>query len=178
MGARQQSAHFHYIKGCTVRKINLSILPIACLWAVSACGSESAAPVDEHAHHAHLEAHSDAVANPAAEGTIYATDAPLRAGMLKIRELLSAPRPANAEAAKQLTDGIDAEVQQLFAQCKLEPAADAALHGVLALIIEGSAGLRVAAGDDDAWAKLQEALALYPKRFNNTGFETEPDTHK
>jgi len=154
-----------------MRKLTLSILPIACLWAVSACASENAAPVEEHSHHAHHAAHSDAVANPTTEGAMYATDAPLRAGMLKIREFLSAPRPADTEAAKQLTNEIDAEVQKLFAQCKLEPAADAALHGVLALIIEGSAGLRVAAGDDHAWAKLQEALALYPKRFNDTGFD-------
>ena len=154
-----------------MRKMTFSILPIVCLWAISACASNNAAPVDEHAHHALHSAHSDAVVNPTTEGTMYATDAPLRAGMLKIRQLLSAPRPTNIQAAKQLTDGIDAEVQQLFAQCKLEPAADAALHGVLALIIEGSAGLRVAAGDDHAWAKLQEAIALYPKRFNNTGFD-------
>ena len=153
-----------------MRKTTLSILPIACLWAVSACASESAAPVNEHAHHEHHAAHSDA----AAEGMMYDTDAPLRAGMLKIRELLSAPRPASTEAAKPLIDAIDAEVQQIFAQCKLEPAADAALHGVLALIIEGSAGLRVAASDDHAWAKLQEAIALYPKRFNDTGFDAAP----
>lgn len=162
-----------------MRKITLSILPIACLWAVSAVASASTAPVNEHAHHEHHAAHGDATA----AGTMYATDAPLRAGMLKIRELLSAPRPANTEAAKPLTDAIDAEVKQLFAQCKLEPAADAALHGVLALIIDGSAGLAVNASDDHAWAKLQEAMALYPKRFNDTGFDatqlnTEHDTHK
>ncbi len=162
-----------------MRKMTLSILPIVLLWAAAAGAGNSTTPVAPHEHHAHPEAHSAGAADTTAEGrTMYSTDAPLRAGMLKIRELLSAPRPASAEAAKQLTDGIDAEVQQLFAQCKLEPAADAALHGVLALIIEGSAGLRVAAGDDHAWAKLQKALALYPKRFSNTGFETELDAHQ
>lgn len=125
-------------------------------------------PAQEHAHeHAHA-AHS--APDTAADGVLHATDAPLRAGILRIRDLLAAKRPADATAAKALADGIDGEVQQLFAQCKLEPDADAALHGVLALLLEGAAGLRADAGDDDAWAKLQQAIALYPQRFDDAAF--------
>lgn len=123
-------------------------------------------PAQEHAHeHAHA-AHAQA----AADGVLHATDAPLRAGMLKLRDLIQAPRPGDAAAAKTLADGIDAEVQQLFAQCKLEPDADAALHGVLALLLEGAAGLRADAADDAAWDKLQQALKLYPQRFDDAQF--------
>ncbi len=124
-------------------------------------------PAQEHAHgHEHASARAEA----AADGVLHATDAPLRAGMLKLRDLIHAPRPADAAAAKTLSDGIDAEVQQLFAQCKLEPEADAALHGVLALLLEGAAGLRVDAADDAAWDKLQQALKLYPQRFDDAQF--------
>jgi len=143
--------------------MTLSILPIACLMAVTAWAGEGAPPVDGHAHHA-------AGPDAAAERALHATDAPLRAGMLRIRDLLSAPRPADTAAAKQLADGIDGEVQRLFAQCQLEPAADAALHDVLALLLAGSAGLRADAADDHAWSKLREALALYPRRFDDAGF--------
>ena len=146
-----------------MRPMPLSILPIACLWAASAWAGESAPPVDGHAHHA---AHADALL----EGALHATDAPLRAGMLRIRERLSAPRPADAASAKQLADAIRGEVQQLIAQCQLQPAADFALHGVLALLLEGSAGLRADADDDQAWSNLQEALALYAQRFDDAGF--------
>ena len=70
-------------------------------------------PAQEHAHgHEHAAAHAEA----AADGVLHATDAPLRAGMLKIRDLIRAPRPADGATAKTLADGIDAEVQQLFAQ--------------------------------------------------------------
>jgi hypothetical protein len=137
----------------------LGALLCAAIWA-------NGIPAQEHAHeHAHA-AHAPA----AADGVLHATDASLRAGMLKLRDLLAAPRPADAAAAKILADGIDAEVQQLFVQCKLEPAADAALHGVLALLLEGAAGLRADAGDNDAWAKLQQAIALYPERFDDATF--------
>lgn len=123
-------------------------------------------PAQEHAHeHAHA-AHAPA----AADGVLHATDASLRAGMLKLRDLLAAPRPADAAAAKILADGIDGEVQQLFVQCKLEPEADAALHGVLALLLEGAAGLRADAADDAAWDQLQQALKLYPQRFDDAQF--------
>lgn len=123
-------------------------------------------PAQEHAHEHAGAAHVAATA----DGLLHATDAPLRAGMLKIRDLLAAPRPGDGVAARALADNIDGEVQQLFAQCKLEPDADAALHGVLALLLEGAAGLRADTGDDDAWAKLQQALKLYPQRFDDATF--------
>lgn len=137
----------------------LGALLCAAIWA-------NGLPAQEHAHeHAHA-AHPQA----SADGVLHATDAPLRAGMLKLRDLIQAPRPGDAAAAKTLADGIDAEVQQLFAQCKLEPEADAALHGVLALLLEGAAGLRADAADDAAWDKLQQALKLYPQRFDDVQF--------
>ena len=46
----------------------------------------------EHAHgHEHAATHAEA----AADGVLHVTDAPLRAGMLKIRDLIRAPRPAD-----------------------------------------------------------------------------------
>ena len=50
-------------------------------------------PAQEHAHgHEHAAAHAEA----AADGVLHATDAPLRAGMAKIRDLIRAPRPADS----------------------------------------------------------------------------------
>lgn len=145
-----------------------SMLLAGCLLGAAAWASPSA---PEHVHaHAHDPAHAQAPA----DGARHATDAPLRAGMLRIRELLGAARPVDAAAAGALADGIDTQVQQLFASCKLEPEADAALHGVLALLLEGAAGLRADAGDDAAWGKLREALVRYPQLFVDTGFGLPP----
>lgn len=90
--------------------------------------------------------------------------------MAAIQDLLSAERPADAAAAAALATAIQARVQQLFAECKLAPAADAALHGVLAQLLDGAAALRADHGDEAAWARLESALTLYAERFDDPRF--------
>lgn len=119
--------------------------------------------VHRHAHAQH-EAALDTAVHP------YATDAALRAGMLRVKGLLDAPRPGDARAAGLLADAIHAEVKRLFAECRLEADADAALHGVLALLLQGADGLRKDAADDAAWQSLRQSLVLYPQRFDDPGF--------
>lgn len=142
-----------------IRRLLMLGLAGACSGTALAQGVD---PVHAHAHAASADAAVDA--------TPYATDAPLRAGMAAIQDLLSAERPADDAAAAALATAIQARVQQLFAECKLAPAADAALHGVLAQLLDGAAALRADHGDEAAWARLESALTLYAERFDDPRF--------
>jgi len=77
------------------------------------------------------------------QGRKWATDEALRRGMENIRSAVDQSLPAIHEnklsAAKyaDLAKRIDGEVAGIVANCKLEPAADAQLHLVIAEILQG-----------------------------------------
>lgn len=129
-----------------------------------------AAHVDhaEHAEHEHHGHGSDAL--PA---TPWATDAPLRENMRRVRKAVGSLEHYEhghldaAEAAKLAGDIQDA-VNAMFANCKLEAEADAALHGLLANFITGARAVRTEAEvPTEAIAKMREALARYPLMFDD-----------
>ena len=62
---------------------------------------------------------------------------------------------------------IDAQVQYLIANCKLDPKADAALHGIIGALLAGSASLKDKPDDAAPVATLRAALADYPKFFDD-----------
>ena len=127
---------------------------------------------DEHAAHARgHEAHAANDAAPAPEKR-WAVDAPLQAGMAKIRaavESLSHHELGHLDAAQvqQLATTIEEQVQYLIANCKLDPKADAALHGIIAQLLAGAQALKDAPADAAPVAKLRAALADYPKYFDD-----------
>lgn len=142
----------------------MSLIRLLLMLGLAGACSTALAQGADHAH-----AHAAPV-DTAVDATPYATDAPLRAGMAAIQDLLRAERPADAAAAAALAIAIQARVQQLFAECKLAPAADAALHGVLAQLLDGAAALRADYRDETAWARLESALTLYAERFDDPRF--------
>lgn len=105
-------------------------------------------------------------------GTRWQPDASLREGMARLRasvaalEGLPAGRPDRALVIAQ-AEAIDDTVAWLFAHCRLPPAPDAALHHLLAAVLDASARLRNSPVDPAPVADLREALAHYPHLFED-----------
>ncbi|MCL4779985.1 MAG: DUF3365 domain-containing protein [Gammaproteobacteria bacterium] len=130
------------------------------------------------AQHEH-EHEAAAAAGPLlAPGEKWATDAPLRSGMEQIRRLVAVPQatvvagsaltPADA---RQLAEGVRYQVDELIRNCKLEPAADAALHLLIADMLQG---LDELAGEPPSvlgLARIQNAIRQYPRYFSHPGWE-------
>jgi hypothetical protein len=124
---------------------------------------------DAHAHHHGHEAQATATAELKQR---HAVDAPLKSGMGKIRsavESLAHHEMGHLDEAQvsKLATTIEEQVQYLIANCKLEPAADAALHGIIGRLLEGAKALQDHPQDAAPVAKLRAALADYPKLFDD-----------
>ena len=107
-------------------------------------------------------------------GAKWATDAPLRRGMEQIRQSSATPAatiaagsPLDDTAASRLAADIRAQVESMIENCKLEPKADAVLHGLIAEMLEGAIALESDATRPAAVRRIQEALALYPRYFDH-----------
>ena len=72
-------------------------------------------------------------------GQKWQTDQPLREGMERIRGLVIVASPTgSASDMEALANGIQQQVDYLIANCKLAPAADEALHVMIADLLEGA----------------------------------------
>jgi hypothetical protein len=101
----------------------------------------------------------------------HASDAPLRAGMAAIQQwLMATPRDAAAAELAALADAIEVEVQGIFRECRLPPDADAALHGILATLLQAVAELRQPPVPASTWSDLDQALRSYQQQFDDAGF--------
>ncbi len=128
----------------------------------------------EHAAHAH-PLHSATVAEPAAAGQRWMADAPLREGMARIGKERQALGPLEHGhlAAKHVTvhaEAIRAAVNFMFANCRLDPEPDSALHPLLAQLIGASQALLELPSDPAPLAEVDAALARYKQLFD------EPDS--
>ncbi|GMV30086.1 MAG: hypothetical protein AMXMBFR59_22110 [Rhodanobacteraceae bacterium] len=155
------------------------------LLAAAAAGGAAAAPTEpspaDHAAHAAHHAHEAPAspATPAAPAQRWATDAPLREGMGRVRAALDALShdahghlsPAQArERAVQVEDAIS----YLFANCALAPDADAALHGILAPLLAAAQRLNRDPSDTAAVAAMRGAVMPYPLQFDDPGWVATP----
>ena len=100
-------------------------------------------------------------------------DAPLVEGMSRVRTALGGldGQPDAATVDARATD-VDEAVKYMFANCKLEPAPDVALHAVLARLMAGSQALHANPADTAAAADMHAAVANYERMFddpNTTG---------
>ncbi|MDE2382660.1 MAG: DnrO protein [Xanthomonadaceae bacterium] len=156
-------------------KTNTIVAAIASL-ACAVCASPVLAQSSGHAGH---DAHATHTVQPAAATTPaqrWATDAPLRAGMRSIRQAVQAldhyeHGHMDATQAHNTAQQIDTAVNQMIAQCKLKPDADAALHGLLVKFIAGAKAVRES--QDAPMPKInamREALVQYPQLFNDPGW--------
>lgn len=124
----------------------------------------------DHASHAeHMQAAADT--KPAA-GSLWATDAPLRQGMRQLREatmVLEHYEMGHLDNSQRdaAVSKIDAAIADMFANCKLDAQADAALHELLAKFMAGAKAARDGAFTKVELAAMQAALTKYPSLFDD-----------
>ncbi|MEO8459283.1 MAG: DnrO protein [Dokdonella sp.] len=119
----------------------------------------------QHSH----DASTKHVAVPAQR---WATDAPLREGMARVRTALDELRhyemghmPTNM-ALERVAD-IEEATRYMFTHCKLAPDADAALHGMLGPLLAGAAALKNNPDGTSAVDAMRRAVADYPRYFDD-----------
>ena len=150
------------------------------LFAIAGVGSAAIAMAQEHVDSPHRHDRQTRELPDTAQSAPFATDAPLRAGMARVRNAVAANVPdyrqrgLSGEQATALASEIEQSVGYLFANCQLEPAADAALHGLLAQLLQGAAALRRDPAADDGMPSVLAALASYPRLFLDTQWQTLP----
>lgn len=125
-----------------------------------------------HAGHdgqAHDGVHHPARAQAVAEGHApWTPDAPLIEGMSRIRSAIAGlevgPTPANVVA--RATD-VDAAIESIFANCRLDPEPDVALHAILARLMAATRALHANPSDATPVADMQAAVAHYEALFDD-----------
>ena len=109
-------------------------------------------------------------------GQKWETDAPLRAAMGEIRQLMGASLDAihaetmSAASYQALAGKVEAAVGEIVANCKLPPAADAQLHLVVADLLAGTEQMAGKTGQINGAVKVIGALDSYGKFFDDAGF--------
>lgn len=110
------------------------------------------------------------------DGKRWATDAPLRQGLERIRDgvapivAASTARPLTKDEATALSGAIKDQVQFLVENCKLEPRADAALHVLLNDFLQGADALAADPASKAGIKRVVKALNLYPQYFDHQGW--------
>ncbi len=132
----------------------------------------------EHGHeHDHGHPGAEAPKPKLDHGKKWKSDAPLRKGMEAIKSIVVTNLP-RAHAGKMsdaefeaMGKKVDAELAEIFANCKLAPDADQVLHGVLAQIMQGSRVLRSGEGKRTAGVvQMIKALNEYGTLFEHAGW--------
>jgi hypothetical protein len=158
--------------------MRLSLLTLTLVLA-AALPAPPALAQDHAAHHA-----APAAAPAPASTQRWTADATLRRNMRGIRTAVDAlghyehghmgPEQAVAAATK-----IQGHANEIIAQCKLPPDADAALHAILVPLMSGAAALKQDPKKLDVIAPMREALAQYDRQFDHARgtVEDAPEQH-
>lgn len=112
-------------------------------------------------------------------GKKWATDAPLRKSMLEIRTALAARQEGIHKGTltpgdyKALGTAIETQVATIVAECKLEPAADANLHLIVAELIAGADAMQGKSTTKPAKGAVQavQAVNRYGEYFDHPGWK-------
>lgn len=105
-------------------------------------------------------------------GKKWATDAPLREGMSRVRSaVLDAPADPQDAAAADLAQAVRDEVSFLIANCGLEGDADANLHIVIATMLSGSDMLENSQQREAGMETLATALHQYEEYFDDAQWQ-------
>lgn len=126
--------------------------------------------------------HGHATDKPLAPGKRWQTDAPLCEGMTHIRQIFEPKQKAvhknklTPDQYKELATRTEAEIGHIVANCKLAPDADAALHGILAQIGEGTAAMagKSKLNPREGAIKVVAALDEYGRTFEHSGWKRLP----
>lgn len=148
----------------------LSLPLIALLALAMPASAQDHSHADDHDHsHSAVESHPWQVP---ADHVRWTPDAALLEGMARIRSALHdlAPHEIGRLGQAQViahADRIDAAIQYLFANCKLEPEPDAALHHILAALMNGSRALHADPSDNTPLADMNAAVRHYAELFDD-----------
>jgi hypothetical protein len=160
-----QPGHYGHSTRFAMRKV----LPIV---LVAALGLS--APLAFAQHHEHHPAPAANAATTDAPARRFATDAPLRKYMQAIRTKVAAlehGQHGHLDAARvaTLATGIQGDVGNIVAECKLPADADAALHGIIAALAQNADKLKTDPQAAGAVASLRAALDAYAAQFDDPG---------
>ena len=156
-------------------KLKYSVLFAALVLAAGA-GNASEPPHAADSHAAHAPSAEDASQAPiVAPAVRWQADEPLSRGMQRVRvatQGLSHGAHGHLDVAQvqAIARELDAAVRDMFAQCRLEPEPDAALHPLLASVLQASATLAEGRFDAAALAGLEAVLLRYPQLFNDAAW--------
>ena len=134
----------------------------------AAAASDTAAATDPlAADHAEELLHGDDADVPVpADHVAWTPDAPLVEGMVRVRTALAGLEGQPDEATVIAgADEVDAAIKYMFANCKLEPTPDTALHGVLARMMAASKALHATPADLGPVHEIDAALRNYERMF-------------
>lgn len=133
--------------------------------------AETTAHAGNDADHADAVARAAGVDFPApANHEQWTPDAPLMEGMSRVRSAISAveaqPQPEQATVMARAAD-IDAAIEYMFANCKLNTKPDIALHAILARLMAGTQALHADPGDTSGVADMHAAVKNYERLFDD-----------
>ena len=152
-----------------------SALLIALLLAAG-LGNANEPPQDPASHAAHAAPAEHASPGQASAPAVrWQADEPLSRGMQRVRaatQALAHGAHGHLDVAQvqAISRQLDAAVRDMFAQCRLEPEPDAALHPLLASVLQASARLSAGRFDPQALAELEALLARYPLLFEDAAW--------
>lgn len=134
---------------------------------VLAAALHAAPPAAEHHDHA-----MHAGAPVQAPATRWTTDAPLREGMGRVRIALAELRHhemghMTEGQARERAVTIEDAIRSMFANCRLAPEPDAALHAILVPLLAAAQRLDRDPADKAAVAAMREAVAPYAQQFDD-----------
>lgn len=150
----------------------LILISAVLIWFISGCS------MLQHGHEGHGVAQLSLN-----NGQRWATDAPLRQGMSKIKDAMESKLPSiRANSATdmeygRLAEKIDADVAYMVQNCKLDRQTDAMLHLVIAEILAGTDAMQ---GKDkqltqrDGALKIVGALDAYAQYFDHPDWRALP----
>ena len=153
---------------------------LCALLLILAGALSSATAAAQSAHEGHA-VHAPLTATAPVPTQRWASDAPLRKGMRDIRVAVQALEHyehghmgiAQASSTVAL---IDTSVNDIFANCRLEPDADVALHGLLARFLAGAEAVRTSQQVPvQEIAGMRSALARYPQLFDDPAWNAAAD---
>jgi len=123
--------------------------------------------------HEHDHEHDHGAPPQLAEGQLWATDAPLRAAMVRIRAAVEQHTPSyrqgtlQAAQAQALASAIEDDIDYMIANCKLEPEPDAALHVLIARMMNAATALKTDPMSETGLPQAISALTEYGSTFDH-----------
>ena len=136
---------------------------------VLVCAAGSPAFAQEHAHH------TPSAAVQAAPAQRWLADVSLREGMSRVGRTVATFQHyehghMNPGQTVALATLLEQDIQFLVANCKLEPAADAALHAIIAKLSLAAQAVKVDPGDRSTIPLMRDSLRDYARQFDDPGF--------